>query len=108
MSKRKKLTKRSSRQKQTQATVADDLPSASSKKASASLYSRSRSATFTSATNPPTASSKVSFFSSFAPRWGRSQSYTNAAASVGSKVCPSDVLLLCWIHTLDFVYGFRK
>jgi len=85
VSKRKKLTKRSSRQKQTQATVADDLPSASSKKASASLYSRSRSATFTSATNPPTASSKVSFFSSFAPRWGRSQSYTNAAASVGSK-----------------------
>ena len=65
--------------------MADDAPSASCKKSSTS-YSRTRAATFTSTTNAPSGSSKTSFFSSFAPRWGRSQSYTSAAATSGSKV----------------------
>eukprot|EP00795_Rhopilema_esculentum_P016382 gene16382-7784_t len=84
-SKRKKISKRLSRQKQSQAAMADDAPSTSSKKG-ASAYSRTRAATFTTTASQQSSSSKTSFFSSFAPRWGRSQSYTSAAASAtGSK-----------------------
>ncbi len=82
VTKKKKPSKRLGRQRQSQASM-DDIPPSGSKKATASSL-RTRASTFSSASSP-SCSSKTSFFSSFAPRWGRSQSYTSAAAST-SKV----------------------
>eukprot|EP00794_Sanderia_malayensis_P011042 gene11042-12207_t len=109
VTKKKKSSKRLGRHRQSQAST-DDTSSSISKKVAAS-NSRARASTFSSASNSPSGSSKASFFSSFAPRWGRSHSYTNAAASVSKELLIKEPdqnkeKIKCWIK--DQATSFYK
>ena len=93
--KKRRSTKRVGRSKSNH-SLTDDGPTCSAKKPPPESF-RTRSATFSSMTSVGSAgSSKSSFFSSFAPRWGKSQSYAGTSPMADkTKVYSLKEFILC-------------